>query len=154
MLLNPSYREFQLFLIGYIIVSICEIFTVGGFPLDRTVRLVCSCLNTLSTDGDLISAGIYGRTPRFHCCDIMGPTTEWSCWVSGAGRRYTTIIGPYTGLSYCFLRWYWLHRSGYCFQLHQHIQVQSRRKFKQSQRRSLYPISAVAVDLFSWLLRP
>lgn len=32
-------REFQLFLIGYVIVSICEIFTVGGFPLDRKVRL-------------------------------------------------------------------------------------------------------------------
>ncbi|MCJ1344428.1 hypothetical protein MMC31_002631 [Peltigera leucophlebia] len=27
-------REFQIFLLGYIIVEICEIFTVGGFPLD------------------------------------------------------------------------------------------------------------------------
>ena len=34
-------REIQLFLVGYIIVEICEIFTVGGFPLDRKVRLVC-----------------------------------------------------------------------------------------------------------------
>ena len=34
-------REIQLFLVGYIIVEICEIFTVGGFPLDRNVRLVC-----------------------------------------------------------------------------------------------------------------
>ena len=33
-------REFQLFLVGYIIVEICEIFTVGGFPLERKVRLV------------------------------------------------------------------------------------------------------------------
>jgi Chitin synthase export chaperone len=31
-------REIQLFLIGYIIVEICEIFTVGGFPLHDTVR--------------------------------------------------------------------------------------------------------------------
>ncbi|CAI6333904.1 unnamed protein product [Periconia digitata] len=31
-------REMQLFLLGYIIVSICEIFTVGGFPLDGGVR--------------------------------------------------------------------------------------------------------------------
>jgi hypothetical protein len=30
----------QLFLLGYIIVSICEIFTVGGFPLDSSVRKV------------------------------------------------------------------------------------------------------------------
>lgn len=35
-------REMQLFLIGYIIISICEIFTVGGFPLDSTVRKVSS----------------------------------------------------------------------------------------------------------------
>lgn len=32
----------QLFLLGYIIVSICEIFTVGGFPLDDVVRRVRS----------------------------------------------------------------------------------------------------------------
>jgi len=28
----------QLFLIGFIIIEICEIFTVGGFPLDSNVR--------------------------------------------------------------------------------------------------------------------
>lgn len=32
-------REMQLFLLGYIIVSICEIFTIGGFPLNDSVRL-------------------------------------------------------------------------------------------------------------------
>ena len=37
------HREFQLFLVGYIIVQICEIFTVGGFPLERKVRLVRLC---------------------------------------------------------------------------------------------------------------
>jgi hypothetical protein len=31
----------QLFLLGYIVISICEIFTIGGFPLNDTVRLVC-----------------------------------------------------------------------------------------------------------------
>jgi hypothetical protein len=31
-------REMQMFLVGYIIISICEIFTVGGFPLNTTVR--------------------------------------------------------------------------------------------------------------------
>ncbi|KAL9097898.1 MAG: hypothetical protein Q9165_000224 [Trypethelium subeluteriae] len=31
-------REMQLFLIGYIIIEICEIFTVGWFPLDGGVR--------------------------------------------------------------------------------------------------------------------
>ena len=31
-------REIQLFLIGYLVIEVCEIFTVGGFPLDNTVR--------------------------------------------------------------------------------------------------------------------
>ena len=42
--LLTMHREFQLFLVGYIIVEICEIFTVGGFPLERKVRLVRICL--------------------------------------------------------------------------------------------------------------
>jgi hypothetical protein len=37
---NDSSREMQLFLLGYIVVSICEIFTVGAFPLDPVVRKV------------------------------------------------------------------------------------------------------------------
>jgi len=32
-------REMQLFLLGYIIIEICEIFTVGEFPLNATVRI-------------------------------------------------------------------------------------------------------------------
>ncbi|ERF74003.1 hypothetical protein EPUS_03817 [Endocarpon pusillum Z07020] len=31
-------REMQVFLLGYIIIEICEIFTVGGFPLNHSVR--------------------------------------------------------------------------------------------------------------------
>lgn len=32
-------REMQLFLVGYIIIEICEIFTIGGFPLHGTIRI-------------------------------------------------------------------------------------------------------------------
>lgn len=32
----------QLFLVGYIILEICEIFSVGEFPLNPTVRIVGS----------------------------------------------------------------------------------------------------------------
>lgn len=39
MLLN---REIQIFLIGFIVMQICEIFTIGGFPLDDAVRKVGS----------------------------------------------------------------------------------------------------------------
>ena len=38
--LTINYREMQLFLLGFIIVEICEIFTVGKFPLKNTVRIV------------------------------------------------------------------------------------------------------------------
>ncbi|TVY51891.1 Chitin synthase export chaperone [Lachnellula cervina] len=32
-------REMQIFLLGYIVMEICEIFTVGKFPLNNTVRI-------------------------------------------------------------------------------------------------------------------
>lgn len=35
----------QVFLIGYIIISICEIFTIGGFPLDSKVRIGFSAVH-------------------------------------------------------------------------------------------------------------
>ncbi|KAF4955109.1 hypothetical protein FSARC_11935 [Fusarium sarcochroum] len=38
-------REMQLFLIGYIIISICEIFSVGEFPLNSTVRVAFSAIH-------------------------------------------------------------------------------------------------------------
>ena len=37
---NAGNREMQFFLIGYIIISICEIFSVGAFPLNEKVRIV------------------------------------------------------------------------------------------------------------------
>lgn len=36
---DTNSREMQLFLVGYIVISICEIFTVGEFPLSSTVRI-------------------------------------------------------------------------------------------------------------------
>jgi hypothetical protein len=41
-LLTTSYREMQLFLAGYIIIEICEIFTVGKFPLESKIVKVSS----------------------------------------------------------------------------------------------------------------
>lgn len=34
-------REMQVFLVGYMVVSLAEIFTVGGFLTNRTVLVVC-----------------------------------------------------------------------------------------------------------------
>ncbi|TWU78808.1 hypothetical protein ED733_007241 [Metarhizium rileyi] len=38
-------REMQIFLAGYILISICEIFSVGGFPLNPTARVVFSAVH-------------------------------------------------------------------------------------------------------------
>lgn len=38
-------REIQLFLLSYILVSICEIFSVGEIPLGKTVRVVFSAIH-------------------------------------------------------------------------------------------------------------
>ena len=38
MITNTVCREMQLFLLGYIIIEICEIFSIGGFPLEGAVR--------------------------------------------------------------------------------------------------------------------
>jgi len=41
-------REMQLFLIGYIIISVCEIFTIGLFPLSGTVRIAFTAIHIAS----------------------------------------------------------------------------------------------------------
>ncbi|KAJ3501373.1 hypothetical protein NM208_g16950 [Fusarium decemcellulare] len=38
-------REMQLFLTGYILISICEIFSVGEFPLNKTARIAFSAIH-------------------------------------------------------------------------------------------------------------
>jgi hypothetical protein len=38
----------QLFLIGYIIISVCEIFTIGWFPLSGTVRIAFTAIHIAS----------------------------------------------------------------------------------------------------------
>ncbi len=73
-------REFQLFLLGYIIVSLCEIFTVGGFPLDRKVRLVwlppSLCLSCALTD-----LGFHCGTSGLNRGNALGFTAEWRHWL-------------------------------------------------------------------------
>lgn len=56
-------REIQLFLVGYIIISICEIFTIGGFPIDNSVRIGFSAVHLaaiVATTWILMLNGIVG----------------------------------------------------------------------------------------------
>ena len=38
-------REIQMFLLGYMVIEVCEIFSCGGFPIDNDVRKGFSCLH-------------------------------------------------------------------------------------------------------------
>jgi hypothetical protein len=38
-------REMQLFLAGYVLIEICEIFSIGGFPLNSTTRRAFSAVH-------------------------------------------------------------------------------------------------------------
>ncbi|KAJ8118956.1 hypothetical protein OPT61_g168 [Boeremia exigua] len=56
-------REMQLFLLGYVIISICEIFTIGGFPLNDTVRIVFVAVHIaaiVATSWILVLNGLVG----------------------------------------------------------------------------------------------
>ena len=46
-------REMQIFLIGYIIIEICEIFSTGGFPLNTIVRRAFSAAHIAAIVADV-----------------------------------------------------------------------------------------------------
>ncbi|KAK8862417.1 chitin synthase III catalytic subunit [Apiospora arundinis] len=56
-------REMQLFLVGYIILEVCEIFTVGEFPLSSTVRIAFTGIHigmVIATTWILMLNGVVG----------------------------------------------------------------------------------------------
>lgn len=70
----------QLFILGFIIMSICEIFTNGGFPLDSRIRIVSGlCPGTTGLE-DLIFV-IQGFTGA-HIAIIT--STCWMLMLNGA----------------------------------------------------------------------
>jgi hypothetical protein len=64
------HREMQLFLVGYLLISLCEIFTVGGIPLDDDVRKVGYSFSGMLTMM-LTRLGLYGDSSRSRYCDNM-----------------------------------------------------------------------------------
>lgn len=74
----------QLFLIGYIIISICEIFTIGGFPLNGDVRRVSSydrrLLHLCSN-----KTGLFRSAHRSSCRNVLDSHDERSSRVPGLG---------------------------------------------------------------------
>lgn len=70
-------REMQVFLVGYIIIEICEIFTVGGFPLSNKVRIVSSSFQSIWSQ--LTRVGLHWHTSRHDHCDFMDPHAQRGC---------------------------------------------------------------------------
>lgn len=72
----------QLFLLGFIIVEICEIFTVGGFPLNDAVRKVRSTKRY--HEFELNKIGLFCGTYRRNHCYLLGSAHERTCRLSVA----------------------------------------------------------------------
>jgi hypothetical protein len=64
------HREMQVFLVGYLLISLCEIFTVGGIPLDDNVRKVDYSSSGMLTM-ILTRLGLYGNSSRSRYYDDM-----------------------------------------------------------------------------------
>ena len=72
----------QLFLLGYIIIEICEIFTVGKFPLETKIVKVCSTSHSIAQQ--LIFAGFYGNPSWYDSGYALDPNAQCPCGVSTA----------------------------------------------------------------------
>ncbi|KAI1418201.1 chitin synthase III catalytic subunit [Hypoxylon sp. FL1857] len=91
-------REMQLFLIGYIIIEICEIFTVGEFPLSATVRIAFTGIHIgmiIATTWILLLNAIVG----YQILDDGTPLSLGLMLISGAvlfiGTGYITLDTGY-----------------------------------------------------------
>ncbi|KAI2471829.1 chitin synthase III catalytic subunit [Annulohypoxylon bovei var. microspora] len=91
-------REMQLFLIGYIIIEICEIFTVGEFPLSGTVRIAFTGIHIgmiIATTWVLLLNAVVG----YQILDDGTPLSLGLMLISGAalfiGTGYITLDTGY-----------------------------------------------------------
>lgn len=70
------HREFQMFLAGYLIISLCEIFTVGGLPmgspLQQRVVLVGTLLYWCGSYRLIKRPGVYCRPSWCNYRDALG----------------------------------------------------------------------------------
>ncbi len=134
----------QLFLVGYILIEIAEIFTVGLFPLEHKVQVVSkACIITLATQ--LTHLGVYWHTSWHDYCDHMDPNVERRCWLSIVGRRYS-IISRLDG-RFCS---HTLHRHRlYCSRHGIQLDwvLSSQHHWQQPKYRPLRPISACTSSL-------
>lgn len=74
-LLTFAIREMQVFLLGYILIEICEIFTVGKFPLKDTVRIVSGCNIEDEMNADS-KTGIHWNTSGLYRGYFMDPDAQ------------------------------------------------------------------------------
>jgi Chitin synthase export chaperone len=93
-------REFQMFLLGYALVSLCEIFSVGHFPLDSVVQRAFSAIHigaVTATAWLLFLQGVIG----FQFVEDGTPLSLGACGAS-AGALFigTGYIALDTGFSF------------------------------------------------------
>lgn len=78
---NGMHREMQLFLVGFIVISICEIFTIGGFPLSSAVRRVSSSVSKVLTKHSKLTH-FHQAFSAVHIASVVA--TTWILMMNGA----------------------------------------------------------------------
>lgn len=76
-------REMQILLLGYILVSFAEIFTVGEFLTSRSTLMVCTStlrciLHRLTYNGGIV---VYWYSYWRDNGNILGITSQCHCWI-------------------------------------------------------------------------
>lgn len=110
-------REFQLFLLGYIVVEICEIFSVGGIPLDRKVRIVCTLSRRGGAGNLLITPGIYWNPRGCNSGHALDSAAQRCRGFPASGRRNATLPRAFTFIRIGLICRNWLHSPRHWIQL-------------------------------------
>lgn len=102
----------QLFLMGYILIEICEIITVGGFPLDGAVRRVSAISIAITSLTDTVH--LTGLLCSPYCSSrnyLLGPYAQWHRRLSDLGGRNSNLSRTRPHLLATHLCRDWLHRT-------------------------------------------
>ena len=111
----------QIFLAGYIVIEICEIFTVGGFPLDSDVRkvrgFVMDSCRFLSLTNMGVIPGIFGRPYSRHHGYMLDSSLKLISELPDPRRRHLDLHLPLPRLRRRPVHRDRLHRIGHGVQL-------------------------------------
>src|SRR5436853_3435826 len=134
----------QLFLLGYLIIEICEIFTVGEFPLAAKVRIVSLSSHMIPRPTGSDPLGLHRNTSWHDCCNHMDSDAQRGGGIPNSRRRHDPVSRPLRCLRRRVLHRNRLHRARYRLRMDQHFHIEP--VPPKSEYWSVRPVSTRATD--------